>query len=58
MRDVERRFALPWSIYSLSSLPSSGCQSLKEESPNAVGKILQLSNVQPRHALAHSAEQI
>ncbi len=34
MRDLERRFALPWSIYSLSSLPSSGCQSLKEESPN------------------------
>src|SRR5258708_24926938 len=55
MRDVERRFALPWSIYSLNSTESSSYQIGRGEDADAADKFFQLSDVQPRHALAHGA---
>src|SRR6202521_836713 len=58
MRDVERRFALPWFIYSLNSLASSSYQIGSREDADTADRFFQLSYVEPRHALAHSAQQI
>src|SRR6267378_2868897 len=58
MRDVERRYALPGSIYSLNSMASSRYQISREELLNAAHRNFLLSDVEPRHALAHGAQQI
>ncbi len=56
MRDVERRFAFPWSIYSLNSVASSRYQIRGRKFADAVDGIFQLSDVQPRYTLAYRAQ--
>src|SRR5216684_2920106 len=58
MWDVERCFALPWSIYSLNGAASSKCQIGGRDDTDAVDKIFQLLDVEPRDALAHGTQQI
>jgi hypothetical protein len=56
MRDVERLFAFPWSIYSLNSVASSRYQMYGRKFTDAADGVFQLSDVEPRHALAHRAQ--
>src|SRR5258708_15329570 len=58
MRDVERRFALPWFIYSLNDVTSSRYQIRGRKFADAADGIFLLSDVEPRYALAHGALQI
>jgi hypothetical protein len=44
MRDVQRRFALPWSIYSFGSMASSSWQCRGKEDTDAMDGILESSN--------------
>jgi len=58
MRDVERCFAFPWPIYSLNSAASSRYHIRGRGVADAVDRNFQLSDVEPRHTLAHGAQQI
>jgi hypothetical protein len=56
MRDVERLFAFPWTIYSLNGMASSKYQIRGRKFTDAADGVFQLSDVEPRHALAHRAQ--
>jgi hypothetical protein len=53
MRDVQRFFALPWSIYSSNYLASSEYQIRAAEDIDAVDRNLKLADVQPWDTLAY-----
>jgi hypothetical protein len=53
MRDAQRFFALPWSIYSLNAGASSGYQISAAEDIDAVDRNFKLADVQPWDTLAH-----
>jgi len=59
MRDVERRFALPWSIYSRNSMASSRYQissnQQKRKLPDAVDRNFLLSDVEPHQPRSAAA---